>query len=154
MKIGLLITFIMIEAIKPTDRKIDIENQKINPSYDWIKASLNLLDVWKEFKEIVINTVKTKERTIEDIDEYGKRKAINRKEFFDADYSKEKSYESFKNLWPFTFNLLQTVKKESIERIQRDYNKTPQEFDEHHKILKNSVTQIKDKNKINNKQKS
>lgn len=147
LKVGLLITYIMIEAIRPVNDMVKGNGESSKPqlSKDWIKESANLLDIWEAFKEIAIEVDKTKPISNDDLDEYRKRKSLDKSMFLmDSSFTKEKLSQTFQEMWPHVYRELKDLKEITEKEIQIFHNKTPKEFDDHQRILTDRLRQIRE----------
>jgi hypothetical protein len=147
LKMGILFTFIMIESMTQTDRGIirtKIQGQDFRFSESWISNSTDALEIWKQFQEVIRVLTRTK-----NVNSNGEVKIFNRKNekyesLFLDEIVRNELIETFKEIWPYSFEVLQNSISDSLKPLKSFYNKTPQEFDEYNKNIKKKLKQIKE----------
>jgi hypothetical protein len=154
MKIGLLITYIMIESVKPIDKKTVNEKEKLKLAELWIKNSIDLYEIYREFQDIVKAIERTKtvknNNMIKVYDTKENEYVLKDKDEFTKNYL----IDIYQKIWPFTFEILNDNRKETIDQIEKFFDKTPKEFDQYNKMLKESVIKIQKKVEKRKKNKS
>lgn len=153
LKIGILFTFIMIESLKPTDIGVvrtSIQGQIFRTSEDWIKNSVDMIEIWKQFQEVIRVLARTKK-----IELGGKVKIFNKeKNEYESlpvdEIIKNELLITFKEIWPHSFEVLKNCVSDSFKTLKSFYDKTPQKFDEYENNLKNKLGQVKKNRERNN----